>query len=266
MSDRTATPTPPPLEALRRSLPARFKAAGIHLALSGVVFAVALYLILVHWYPGFHFGVDGGWRGVKIMAGVDLVLGPALTLVIFNPYKARRLIVIDLACIAIIQVAALVWGFYAVHSQRPVAVSFQEGAFRSMTPAPLAVEKRPADFAEQFSERRPPLVFARSPANAEEETRAAMQLMVGGVAPHEDPFFFDRLDRHWGEVRRQALSAESRAKESPAFAQALPGFVAGQGGSAADYLFFPYVGRDGGCTVAFRPDGELVGALGCERN
>lgn len=266
MSDQIATPAPTPLEALRRSLPMRFKAAGIHLSLSGVVFAVALYLILVRWYPAFHFGVDGGWRGVKIMAGVDLVLGPALTLVIFNPHKARRLILVDLACIAVIQVAALIWGFYAVHSQRPVAVAFHDGAFFSMTSAPLAIEKRPADFAEQFSNRRPPLVYVRPPANDAERTRVQMQAVIGGIAPHEDSFFFERLDRHWGEARGRALPAASRANESPVFARALPGFLASHGGSAAGYLFFPYAGRDGGCTVAFRPGGELVGALGCERN
>src|SRR5688572_13319035 len=139
-----AEPAPPPvsrLAALRRSLPVRFKAAGIHLGLSAIIFAVALYLILVEWYPGFHFGVDGGWRGVKIMAGVDLVLGPALTLIIFNPLKARKLIVFDLACIGLTQLAALVWGFYAIHSQRPVVVSFYEGVFISATEEPLKIEK-----------------------------------------------------------------------------------------------------------------------------
>jgi len=260
-------PSPTPvsrLDALRRSLPVRFKAAGIHLSLSAVVFAVALYLILVEWYPGFHFLVDGGWRGVKIMAGVDLVLGPTLTLIIFNPFKARRLILLDLSCIAIVQVGALVWGFYAVHSQRPAAVSYYEGAFLSLTAEPLTIEKQPADFAEQFSERRPPWVYVRPPADDQEEARAAMQELFGKVGYHEDPFFFRRLDENWAEVARHAAKVEARSKERPEFAAALPAFLARHGGQAADYLFFPYEGRDGSCTVAFRPKGEWVGALGCE--
>jgi hypothetical protein len=259
-----ATPPVSRLAALRRSLPVRFKAAGIHLGLSAVIFAVALYLILVEWYPGFHFLVDGGWRGVKIMAGVDLVLGPTLTLIIFNPFKARRLILVDLACIGLVQLGALVWGFYAVHSQRPVVVSYYEGAFLSVTAEPLAIERKPADFAEQFSDRRPPWVYVMPPQGEQEEARAAMQEIMGKVGFHEDPFFFRRLDQHWADVAPGAARVEARSKERPAFAASLPAFLERHGGRAADYLFFPYEGRDGSCTVAFRPAGEWVDALGCQ--
>ena len=252
------------LSALKRSVPTRLKAAGIHLSLCTVIFAVALYLILAEWYPGFHFLVDGGLRGMRIMAGVDLVLGPTLTLIIFNPLKARRLIVLDLSCIAAAQLAALAWGFYAVHSQRPVAVSYYEGAFLSLTAEPLKIEHRPADYAEQFSARRPPLVYVAPPADEDEEVRAAMQEVLGKVMVHEDPFFFRRFDQHWDDVRPHAAKVEERSHNT-AFATALPEFLARHGGQAGDYLFFPYEGRDGYCTLAFRPDGALVGALGCAR-
>ena len=260
-----AAPPAPRLEALRRSLPARFKAAGIHFALSAAIFGVALYLILVRWYPGFHFLVDGGWRGVQIMAGVDLVLGPTLTLIIFNPFKARRLIAFDLSCIAAAQLAALAWGFYAVHSQRPVAVSFYEGAFLSLTAAPLAIEKQPADYGNRFSDRRPPIVYTKPPADEREEARAAMQEIMGKVGFHEDPFFWARLDQHWEAVRASAVTAEARGKASSAFAAELPRFLEARGGQAGDYLYFPYEGHDGACTLAFTPGGELVDAVGCER-
>ena len=263
MSDVAAPSNSSRLETLKRSMPVRLRAAGIHLSLSLVVFAVALYLILVQWYPDFHFTVDGGWRGVKIMAGVDLVLGPLLTLVIFDPFKARKLIMFDLGCIVAAQLVALAWGFYAVHSQRPVAVSFYDGAFLSLTAAPLKAEDQPADYANQFSDRRPPLVYVAPPEGDEEEARAALQELFGKFGFHEDPFFFRRLDEHWAEVRARAVTAEARGKGHAGFAAALPGFLARHGGQAADYIYFPYEGHDGFCTLAFRPDGALVDALGC---
>jgi hypothetical protein len=266
MDDVSAPAAPSRLDTLRRSVPARLKAAGIHVSISLVLFAIAMYLILVQWYPDFHFTVDGGWRGMKIMAGVDLVLGPLLTLVIFNPFKARKLIVFDLACIGVAQLTALGWGFYAVHSQRPVAVSYYEDTFLSVTAKPLAVEKQPADYANQFSDRRPPLVYIAPPKDDQEEARAAMQELFGQVGFHEDPFFFRRFDENWqAGIRPHAASVEARSKKKPQFAAELPGFLAEHGGQAADYLFFPYEGHDGSCTLAFRPDGTLVGALGCER-
>jgi hypothetical protein len=262
MNDAVSAVAESRLGALRRSLPVRLLAAGIHFSICAAIYAVALYLMLSHWYPGFHFQVDGGWRGARIMAGVDLALGPLLTLIIFNPRKARHLIAFDLSCIATMQLAALVWGFYAVHSQRPVAVSYYEGAFLSLTAEPLRIEKRPADYANQFSERRPPLVYVAPPADDQEEVRAAMQELIGKVRMHEDPFFFRSLDEHWDEVRKRAVTAEARG---PVLTDALPGFLAKHGGQAGDYLYFPYEGHDGACTLAFRPDGTLVGALGCER-
>jgi hypothetical protein len=227
------------LSQLRRSVPQRLRAAGIHFALSAVVFAVTVYLILAHWYPDFHFTVDGGWQGLRIMAGVDLVLGPALTLIIFNPFKARRLIAFDLACIGVTQVAALVWGFYAIHSQRPVAISHRDGEFFAVAAEPLKIERYPLEKLRELSDRHPALVYSRPPAEGDESTRAAMQELVGGVAAHEDPFFFEKFAPNWPLVSRK-------------------------GKAAGDRLLFPYNGRYGTCQLAFTQDGELIEARDCE--
>ena len=248
---------------LRQTLPARLLAGGIHLSISAVIFLVALYLILVHWYPGFHFAVDGGWRGIRIMAGVDLVLGPTMTLIIFNPLKARRLIAFDLACIGVTQLAALVWGFYAIHSQRPVVVSFYQGAFLSATEQPLKLEKYDRAELKTLSDRQPALVFTAEPANDDEATRAAMQEMIGKVPMNADPFFFRRFADHWPAVKAQALDPSKRSKENAAFAAELPAFLAARNAQEADFLYFPYEGHDGSCTLAFTPAGALVDALGC---
>jgi hypothetical protein len=199
------------------------------------------------------------------MIGVDLVLGPLLTLVVFNPRKARHLIAFDLSCIGVTQVAALVWGFYAVHSQRPVAVSFHEGEFWSMTAAPLELENTEEGFLERLSDRAPALVYVRPPANEDEEARKALQAMVGGVADHEDPFFFEPLAPHWADVEKRAVSAAARAQAHAPFAASLPRFLERHGGTATDYRFFAYTGRHGECTLAFRPDGTLVDGFGCAR-
>ena len=251
-------------DALRRTLPSRLRAAGIHLSISAAIFLATLYLILVHWYPGFHFAVDGGWQGVRIMAAVDLVLGPSLTLIIFNPLKARKLIVFDLTCIGLTQLGALIWGFYAIHSQHPVAVSYYDGSFHSVTSAPLEIEKYDLARLAELSERRPALVFVAEPANEEELTRAGMQELMGKVASHEDPYFFRRFPENWPQVRLHAVEAASRSKDNTAFARELPGFLEARGAQAAGFLYFPYEGRYGSCTLALTPGGEPVDALGCE--
>ena len=119
--------------------------------------------------------------------------------------------------------------------------------------------------AAGLSDRQPALVYVAPPVGEGEQARAAMQEMMGKVANFEDPFFFQRFADHWDEVRARALDVERRARDSKAFARELPGFLVSRGGQAGDYLFFPYEGRNGSCTLAFTRQGELIDAIGCEQ-
>jgi len=111
----------------------KLKAAGIHFLISVFIFIGILYLILVEWYPEPFFTAEGGWNGIKLMAAVDLVLGPTLTLIIFNASKPKREIIFDLSVIAAVQISALIWGGLQVYSERPVALVMWEGTFYTVT-------------------------------------------------------------------------------------------------------------------------------------
>jgi hypothetical protein len=87
---------------------------------------------------------------------------------------------------------------------------------------------------------------------------------VGGVPMSANPLFFRRFADNWPAVKARAVDAAKRSKESVAFARALPGFLAQRNAREGDFLYFPYTGHDGACTLAFTPDGGRVEALGCE--
>lgn len=96
----------------------RWLAASIHMLLSVGVVGCVSALILLHWYPG-EFRHYGGSFAIILVAGVDVVLGPALTLVIYNTKK--KYLFIDLSIIAAIQLGALVFGLHSVYQGRPIA-------------------------------------------------------------------------------------------------------------------------------------------------
>ena len=98
----------------------RWKAFGIHFAISVAVLTMLMVVILLFWYPGILFSVDGGWTGLRIVIGVDLVLGPLLTLVVFKSGKPG--LRSDLTCIAVFQVTCMAAGMYIVYSERPLAL------------------------------------------------------------------------------------------------------------------------------------------------
>lgn len=247
--------------ALRTTLLTRLRAAGIHFSLSLVVFSVALYLILVRWFPGFHFYVDGGWQGVRIMAAVDLVLGPTLTLMIFNPEKTRRAIAFDLSCIGVAQLGALAWGFYAIHGQQPVSVNFYQGEFLSMPVHSLRAQPEGWPRLQAISTDKPVLLYVAEPATDEERRHAAERVKADYLA-HEDSLFFRPLAPHWPEVQYFALDP-AKVKDK-AFQQDLAEFLAARGGDAGQYRFFRYQGGYGSCFMAFSPAGEWLDSLGCE--
>ncbi len=111
----------------------RFGAFLIHLAISLAIFAVLAWLVVYVWYPDFFFASDGGWQGIRIIVLVDLVLGPLLTLVVFNRNKPRAELRRDLSIIATFQTVCLAAGTWVVYSERPLALVYVDGQFYSMS-------------------------------------------------------------------------------------------------------------------------------------
>ena len=111
--------------------PNRFVAFAIHLTLSLLVFSTLVVMMLVYWFPGELFFMDGGWEGLKLVAMVDLVLGPALTLILFKPGKPK--LWFDMSVIAALQIAALSYGFYTTYHERTLAVVFADNEFAAVS-------------------------------------------------------------------------------------------------------------------------------------
>ena len=123
-----ASVTAPPARLLPLS---RVQAFAVHLTLSLLVFSTLVFVMLRWWFPGELFLVDGGWEGLKLVAMVDLVLGPALTLILYKPGKPK--LALDLSLIAAVQIAALGYGFVTTWQQRTVAVVYAERAFTTVS-------------------------------------------------------------------------------------------------------------------------------------
>jgi hypothetical protein len=110
----------------------RLKAASIHLAISAVIALAACTLILFIWYPSPLFSAVGGKVLLGIIIGVDVCIGPSLTLIVFNPKKLKKLLILDLSVIAMLQTLALAYGLYTTFEARPAFIVYNQGAFTVM--------------------------------------------------------------------------------------------------------------------------------------
>jgi len=105
-----------------RRVVTRARAFWTHLAISSAIVGAACAVIFFVWYPYPYFQAAGAWNVLRVLIGVDLVLGPLLTLIVFKPGK--RGLKSDLACIALVQIAALVYGLTVIHRERPYFMVF----------------------------------------------------------------------------------------------------------------------------------------------
>jgi len=139
----------------------RWKAFAIHLSISIVVFLILLTLILTTWYPGILFSVDGGWTGLRIVAGVDIVLGPLLTLVVFKAGKPG--LKFDLSCIAIAQVACMAAGMWIVYQERPLALVLAYDTIYSLAAQEFEDYDKDPAVLQNFPGSSPKLLYVELP-------------------------------------------------------------------------------------------------------
>lgn len=141
----------------------RWKAFAIHLSISVCVFLVLLAVILTVWYPGILFSIDGGFAGLRIVMGVDIVLGPILTLIVFKSGKPG--LKFDLTCIALAQMACMAVGTWIVYNERPVALVLAYDTFYSLAAEDFTLQGKDPAVVDAFSGRSPKMLYVELPDN-----------------------------------------------------------------------------------------------------
>jgi hypothetical protein len=186
---------------------AKVKAASIHLGISLLIFLGILYVILFQWYPGPFFTAEGGWSGIKIMAAVDLVLGPTLTLIIFNHTKAKKEILFDLSLIAIVQISALTWGGLQVYSERPVALVMWEGTFYTVTEDYYNKQSTSLKDIASYIDEKPLIIYAETDHSIE-QLNEMKRLIDLKIPPYAQVHLYQPVKENVDKVLSHQLSGD----------------------------------------------------------
>jgi hypothetical protein len=207
----------------------RWQAAGTHFLISLVIAAAALAVILGMWFPGALFEAAGGLGLLYLLVGVDIVLGPLLTLVVFR--AGKRGMKFDLAVIATLQLAALVYGFSTVAQARPAFVVFVLDRFEmvavvDLAPEDLAAAKRPEFRSVPWT--GPKLVAADMPADNAERQKLIKLAMTGVDLQHFPKYYVPYAERSKEVLAKAVTIAKLRATE-PANMPAVEAWLASSG-------------------------------------
>jgi hypothetical protein len=225
----------------------RSRAFFSHLALSAAVVGTVCALIFFVWYPDPYFKAVGAWTVLRVLVGVDLVLGPVLTLILFKPGKWG--LKFDVAFIACVQLAALVYGLNVIYRERPYFNVFAVDRFTihafDNVDREQWVDAVAAGRLDPKPWRGPALVVASRPTDPAAYQRLLEETVFGGLPD------IDRRPEFWSRYADQGPQIAARARPlamlraaRPESAAAIDALVSDLGVPEQNLGFVPMIAKN----------------------
>jgi len=183
------------------------KAFGLHFSASASVLLLVLGTLYLGWYRWPVLYLTGVLNILPIMVGVDVVLGPLLTLVIASPGKPARELARDVACIVVVQLIALSYGATTLWNGRPLYYTFSVKELSvtqgiDLQPAEIASARQSnPDFAPHWYSR-PQWVWAPLPRDEKTANTIVESAVHGGFDVTAMPRYFKPWPQGLEDLRK----------------------------------------------------------------
>jgi hypothetical protein len=214
----------------------RIVAATIHFLATLLVAGLAAALIFFVWFPGALADMVGGRKLFWIVVACDLTLGPLISLVIYNSKKPRKELVLDYTIIAIVQLAALIYGTSIVAASRPAFVAFYGDRIEVVTALELDDADLQAGVAPEFRSKSwtgPRLVSVESPTDSKEK----QDLLFASLAGKDGqlfPKYYREYDAARATIREKSQTLDVLLKDSGAARAQIESAIASTGKAQAE--------------------------------
>lgn len=222
---------------------AKLRAFLTHLTLSFVVVGSVCALIFFVWYPSPYFEAKGAWNVLRVLLGVDLMVGPILTLILYRPNKWG--LKFDMTVIVMLQLGALIYGTTTIFMERPYFVVFAVDRFE-------VIAKREVDVAAIEDPRllEKPLVGPIPVVAVRPDDIAGMQRLIDEVMFQGKPDI-ERRPEYWkpyGEAKHRVLERIQPLRKllahSPETRARIERIAEAHGRSLHSLGYLPLVGQD----------------------
>ena len=228
------------------------RAAAIHLFISLTIATALAILVFGVWFPFPLRELVEGTRLFLLVAAVDVVCGPVLTAVVFNPLKPRAELRRDLCLIALIQILAFGYGLHTLAHARPIAIVFEVDRLRALTFNDLDESETALvpDWGRPWRFTPPRFVGLRS-ASTPAEKVSSIEASLNGIEPSQRPSWWQDYALSIPAVLGRAKPlTELRAKHpdqterlSAAVASAIADIKTGETANPGALLWLPLVSR-----------------------
>jgi len=249
---------------LSRPIISRRKAFFIHLSISVTIAIAVVALMMLLWYKPPFFSALGGKHILLILLGVDVTIGPLITLLIFNPLKSRKALTFDLSVIAVLQSAALIYGISVLFQARPVFVVFSEGSFDLITANMLSkqdVAQAKYPLFRSLPLAGPVYAYSEMPTNIKERNQLVFSAMAGKDLP-QFPQYYMPYGEHGAAEGLSAKPIAELKQLNPRLVAEIDRSVQASGRMASDIGFVPLRAKYQDQAVLLgKSDGRVLGML-----
>jgi hypothetical protein len=234
----------------------RYRASATHFALSLLLGAALLAMFWFVWYPAPTLLAIGGHEIFLLILGIDVVLGPLLTLIVFK--SGKKSLKFDLAVIAIMQVSALIYGVSVLLEGRPAYVAalgdrFQVVQSVEVTDANLEKSKRTLPWWG------PIWVGTKAPEGRYDTDAVEDVERVGGGRGHF-PQLHVPYDLMVPEVLKKSLPISTLKSANPTKVQDVDAWLASRGYNDRSAVYQPLLVRASRFAIILdAKDGKVIG-------
>lgn len=222
----------------------RLQASAVHFSLSVLVAALSALLVFGLWYPYPYREISGGRELFLLVVTVDVIMGPLITLAIFDRRKPWKELRRDLCIVVALQLSALGYGLWTVAMARPVHMVFEIDRFRIVHAIDVPDELLPA--TPQGITARPytgPSLLGMRPFKDGREQMEMTMAALQGVQLGFRPDLWQHYDASRQDVMRVAKPVGELRQRFPAQVAAIDAALAGQGAAADAARYLPLAGR-----------------------
>ena len=189
----------------------RITAFSIHILLSALIFFGCYIVIRYIWYPSIFFFTDGGIDGIKLIAGIDFIIGPVLTFLVYVPGKKG--LKLDLTIIALLQTACLSVGLYLVEREKPLALIIADGIASSINLERMRVSNISLEGLKQVNGDYPKLIILGVEPTNENISRLRLESLKGRKIHARSELYVD-LRKNLSYLDGQAYSPQTALEKN----------------------------------------------------
>ncbi len=191
----------------------KVKASGVHLFLSAIIIGFFLLIVYFLWYPYPLYITEGLSQITLILLGVDLVLGPIMTFILYK--KGKKYLLLDLSIVVAIQFCAFIYGAITIADGRPAYLVFATDVYKTVSPSMIDINTLKNKKLKYSLFSGPIYIYATAPDDPKERESLMWSTLSGGKDIEQLPKYYQHYTSNLSLIRKKNRNYEKKLKQSP---------------------------------------------------